>query len=258
MKIVVIIPALNEAASIGKVIRRIPRKIHPTNEVVVVVVDDGSHDLTSEKAKESGANLIVRHQTNQGIANAFKSGVRAAQAIDADIIVNIDADGQFDPHEIPDLVQPIINNEADLVLGTRFSSEESARRIPLAKRIGNQLVTGAVSFFSGKHFSDTQCGFRAISRTAAKEMGVSGLFTYTQEMILALAKKGFRIKEVPIHVQYYAKRSSRVVSSLPKYAAKSMGIILFTIIRVHRKSIAVVFLLEVLMVLFLSTLFLTI
>ncbi len=256
MKIVVIIPALNEAKSIGDVIQKIPRKIHPENEVAVVVVDDGSRDDTSERARESGADLLVKHRINRGIANAFKSGVRTALEIDADIIVNIDADGQFDPHEIFKLVKPIADGEADVVLGTRFGSEEDARRVPIVKRMGNELVTMTVSLLSGQKFTDTQCGFRAISRRAAIEMNVTGLFTYTQEMILDLVKKGFRVKEVPISVRYFANRNSRVVSSLPKYAAKSLGIILFTILRVHRKSIAAVFLVQIVSVLLLYLLFL--
>jgi len=256
MKIVVIIPALNEATSIGNVIKKIPRKIHPENEVAVIVVDDGSKDNTSEKATENGVDLLVKHRINRGIANAFKSGVRAALGINADIIVNIDADGQFDPHEIFKLVKPIFDGEADVVLGSRFCTEEDAKRVPIVKRMGNALVTMTVSLLSGQKFTDTQCGFRAITRRAALEMNVTGLFTYTQEMILDLVKKGFRVKEVPISVRYFADRSSRVVSSLPKYAAKSFGIIFFTILRVHSKSIAAVFLTQIIFILLLYLLFL--
>jgi glycosyltransferase involved in cell wall biosynthesis len=258
MKIVVQIPALNEAASIAGVIKAIPRKIYTENEVLVLVVDDGSTDKTSEVAREVGADFVVRHPVNRGIAKAFKTGVKYGYKIGADIIVNIDADGQFDPEEIPRLIHPIVTNKADVVLGSRFSLDENARKVPMAKRIGNQLVTTTISIISGQRFTDTQCGFRAFSRRAAEELDVLGLFTYTQEMIIDLVSKGFRIREIPIKIRYFEQRKSRVVSSLPKYASKAIGLILLTLLRIHSKSVSLILLCQMSLIIVIYALLFTI
>ena len=254
MRIVVIVPSYNESASVGQVVRAIPRFITDNNDVRVIVVDDGSTDETSSVAHSAGADLVFKHKKNRGIAAAFKSGVRLAIQMGADIIVNIDADGQFFPEEIPMIISPILAGEADVVLGSRFADSETIRKIPLSKRIGNQLVTLLVSLMAGTRFTDTQCGFRAFSGRAAKELDVSGLFTYTQEMILDLVAKGFRVKEVPIKVRYFASRSSRVVVSLPRYASKVIGLILITLFRIHKRNIAIMLVVNMLFLLLMSVL----
>ena len=230
MRIVVSIPAYNEEQNIRDVITRIPRSIVKDNDVTVSVVDDGSTDSTALVAKASGAEYITRHSANLGIAVAFKTGLDCALALDPDIIVNIDADGQFDPGEIPRLIQPIIERNADVVLGSRFLGR-STRGMPLVKRIGNLIVSNVVGIIIARKISDTQCGFRAMSVFAARKLKVSGLFTYTQEMILDLSFKRMSIVEVPVSVRYFKNRKSRVVKSVPGYTFRVLAVIMYTILR---------------------------
>lgn len=227
MKIVVMVPAFNEEETISTVIRRIPRTIGEGANVVVVVIDDGSSDSTAKLAHQSGADVVYRHRENAGIAHTFKTGMRCALKMGAQIIVNIDADNQFDPQEIPRLVLPIIDGRADVVLGSRFLNE-SYGLMPVAKKSGNIIIGWLVSILSGRRIRDTQCGFRALSSRAAKTVRLSGLFTYTQEMILDLSYKRMRIVEVPISVRYFRGRKSRVVKNIPLYSAKVVGLILNT------------------------------
>ncbi len=224
------IPAYNEAHSIQRVIQSIPRKIPGIDKVEVLLVDDGSADKTSEFAHEAGADHVYRHAKNFGVVHAFKNGLTKALDKGADIIVNIDADGQFDAEEIPMLVAPVLSGKADVVLGSRFSGS-SYRRVPLIKRIGNIIISLIVSLLSAQRIRDTQCGFRTLSRTAAEKTQLSGLFTYTQEMILMLSFKRMRLVELPISVRYFADRESRVVKNISRYTFKVLGVLLVTIIR---------------------------
>lgn len=224
MQIIVTIPAFNEEHQIASVIHKIPRKILDY-EVKVLVVDDGSSDNTVEQAKLAGADYVYSHSQNLGVARTFMSCLQISQRMNADIVVNIDADNQFNPQEIPNLVEPIVNKQADVVLGSRFI-DSSFRNIPLAKRVGNLIIGWIVSIIISQRIRDTQCGFRAMSKDAVKLIQLSGLFTYTQEMILALSFQRAIIIEIPISVKYFRGRKSRVVKSIPKYAFKSIGVIL--------------------------------
>lgn len=236
MKIVVLIPAFNEEDNIKRVIEAVPRHIINSNQVLVAVVDDGSLDSTTEASFKAGADYVFRHSSNFGVGQAFKTGIKEALKVGADIIVNIDADGQFDPAEIPRLVLPIVQNEADVVLGSRFM-RKNPKQIPGLKRIGNQIISTLLSIFLGKELSDTQCGFRAISSKAARNLELSGVFTYTQEMIIDLAFRGASIVEVPVKARYFSKRQSRVVKRISTYTLKVIGIIASTFYRHFRLHI---------------------
>lgn len=238
MKIAVNIPAFNEEQQIGLVIKRIPRTMIEANEVLVLVVDDGSVDSTAENAKLAGADYILRHQSNLGVAHAFQSGIGRALDLDVDIIVNIDGDGQFDPEEIPNLIAPIIDDECDIALGSRFLDRNNLR-IPISKRLGNRIISLIVSTLTGHRIRDTQCGFRALSKRAAENLVVSGIFTYTQEMILDLSFRRFRLREVPISVRYFPERESRVVKSMSRYAFKALGVLLIALVRHFARRAAV-------------------
>ena len=222
-KIIVNIPAYNEEKTIGNVVRDVINNGYRN----VVVIDDGSTDRTAEIARKSGA-IVISHKKNLGLGNGFKTGVNYALMSNADIFVNIDADGQFCPEEIGKLIEPILNNEADMVTGSRFLNESFVTNMPLIKRVGNKFFTNVVSRITSKRFTDTQCGFRAYSRDALKKLNLMGGFTYTQEVFIDLAVKGMRIKEVPIKVNYHKDRKSRVASSLTKYGLKSLLIIMKT------------------------------
>ena len=119
MKLVVIIPAYNEQETIAQVIKETPRKINGIKQVEIIVINDGSTDKTAEKAKQAGADEIINFKENRGLANAFKVGLEKAVEENADIIVNIDADLQYNPKEIPKLIQPILKQQTDIVLGNR-------------------------------------------------------------------------------------------------------------------------------------------
>lgn len=226
MKLVVLIPCFNEAKTIGQVIERIPKKIPGINTIEVLVVDDGSTDGSAKIAKKFKAE-IVAHRKNEGLGVAFRTGIETALKLKADIIVNIDGDLQFDPQDIPQLVRPIIDGQADMVTATRFSDPAMVpENMSKAKKIGNLGFTKLISFLTGQKFTDTQCGFRAYSREAALRLTLFGKFTYTQEVFLDLINKGMKIVEVPIKVKYFKERKSAISGSLAKYGLRALVIII--------------------------------
>lgn len=229
MKLIVMIPAYNEQETIGKVIREIPRKIQGIKKVEVLVINDGSRDNTVEEARNTGVDYVIENKKNLGLGRTFRKGIDEALKLGADIIVNIDGDGQFNSADIPKLIQPILNNGADMTTATRFLKPELTRNIPWKKKLGNRFFTNIISRVSGIRFTDTQCGFRAYSREAALRLNLFGNFTYTQEVFLDLANKGIKIKEIPLHVSYKRKRNSHISGNLRKYGMHSLGIIARTL-----------------------------
>lgn len=215
MKLVVMIPAYNEELSIGRVIEEIPRVISGIKSVEVLVIDDGCQDNTKHVALSAGAERVVSHQHNLGLASAFRTGLRISLQMGADVIVNTDADRQYNQHQIPALVKPIVNGEADLVLGSRFKGRIEA--MPIGNRIGNLLATFVTRVLSGYPTSDAQSGFRAFSRQLAKFLTITSRKTYVQETIIRAARGGFSLFEIPID---FRKRpgESRLISSIWSYA----------------------------------------
>ena len=228
-KLVVLIPAFNEEKTIASVIKAIPRRIPKVKKVEVLVVNDGSKDRTAEKAKKAGANKIYSHSKNMGLGIAFRDGIWQALKMKADIIVNIDADGQFNPKDIPKLVKPILKGKADVVTCSRFKDKALEPKMPWVKKFGNRLFTKLTNYLTKNNFTDTQCGFRAYNREAALRMNLFGKFTYTQEALLDLTQKGMRVKEVACKVVGERKGKSRVVSSWYSYGLKALIIIIRTI-----------------------------
>lgn len=226
LKLVVMIPAYNEEENIGNVVSKIPRNIGGIGKIEVVVINDGSNDKTCQKANDNGADEIVSHHHNRGLGITFCSGLKKALEIGADIIVNIDADGQFDPNDIPKLIEPIIKNEAEFVTASRFLDESLLPEMPSIKIFGNRLFTYTINRITGRHFTDTQCGFRAFSREAALRLNLFSEFTYTQEVFLDLVNKNISIKEIPIKVTYYKNRKSKIVKNSFLYGIKVLTIII--------------------------------
>lgn len=224
MKLVVTIPAFNEEKTIANVIGEIPKKIPGISGLEVIVIDDGSSDSTSRKAKASGA-LVIRNTRNCGLAHSFARALAAALERGADIIVNTDADFQYNQSQIPLLVAPILEGKADIVLGSRFMG--SIEYMPAQKKIGNMMVSGLMSFLTGKRLTDSQTGFRAFSREAALRINVFSGFTYTQETILEAVEKRLAILEVPVDFRKRAD-SSRLISGIFDYAFKSGSTIIST------------------------------
>ncbi|MBN2016441.1 glycosyltransferase family 2 protein [Candidatus Dojkabacteria bacterium] len=231
MKLVIFMPAYNEEESIGQVLSSIP-KVKGFSEQEILVVDDGSKDRTAEIAKKKGA-VVVKHVQNRGVGGAFQTGVLKALELGGDIMVTIDADGQFPSEKIPQLIKPIMDKEADFVTASRFSREvDMPKNISSVRLWGNRQVAKIISFLLGRKFSDVACGFRAYSKEALLNLNVFGQFTYTQEVFIDLSMKNVAIKEVPITgVKYFEGRNkkSRVFKGALDYARKALAIILRTI-----------------------------
>lgn len=216
MKLVVTIPAFNEEGTIEKVIREIPKKIPGIGKIEVLVIDDGSADSTAKIARSLGAS-VIRNPINRGLAFTFSRGLETAIEMGADIVVNTDADFQYNQKQIPSLVAPILEGRADIVLGSRFLG--TIESMPAGKYWGNRAMSAMVSFLTGLAISDSQTGFRAFSREAALKMNVFSDYTYTQETILEAWEKNLSILEVPAD---FRKRvgESRLISSIFVYAKK--------------------------------------
>ena len=228
MKILIAIPAYNEQETLTDVLRVLPDEISGAGSIATLVVDDGSTDGTADAARAGGAALIC-HERNEGVGRAFQAAVEEALRRGVDAMVTIDADGQFDARQIPELVAPIIEGEADLVTGSRFQRSTRPEGMPLAKYLGNRMVAGLLRFLTGVGLSDVSCGFRTYSREALLHLNLFGRFTYTQETILDLSFKGLRIRELPITVKYFRGRRSRVAGSLSRYAINASKIIVRSI-----------------------------
>lgn len=215
IKLVVTIPAYNEEDTIEKVIKDIPRKIEGIEGINVLVINDGSSDKTVEKAIKAGADRIISHKKNLGLGITFRDGLEEALKMGADIIVNIDADFQYNAKEIPKLIEPILKGEADIVLGDR--QVDKLEHMPTSKKIGNKIATWVVRRLTGLPIRDAQTGFRAFSRDAALCMNLTGDYTYVQETLIQAANKGLKIEQVPVE---FRKREgkSRLITSLFQYA----------------------------------------
>jgi len=195
----------------------------------VLVVDDGSRDATVKRAEAAGADRVVSHKTNKGLGMAFKTGLNTGLEMGADAIVNIDADGQFNPLDIPMLIDPILKNRADVVTCSRFKLKRLEPKMPFIKKFGNKLFTKTINLFTGSKFTDTQCGFRAYSREAALRANLFARFTYTQEVLIDLMQKGMRIEEVACRVKGERKGQSKVVKHWYSYGIRATLIVLRTL-----------------------------
>lgn len=225
MKLVINIPAYNEEEKIAETIRRIPRNIPGIDEVFIQVVNDGSKDATAQKAREAGADFVFSHEMNRGIGVTFRTSVGKALGNGADIMVNIDADGQFDPNDIPKIINPVLNNEADMVSADRFGKHK-AKNIPWIKSFLNRVVASIIGKFLNHKINDLTCGFRAYNRETLLRLNLPGNFTYTQEVIIDAIGKNLKVLWVPVEVTYFPERKSRVVKSIYKYISNSGRIIL--------------------------------
>jgi glycosyltransferase involved in cell wall biosynthesis len=219
-KTIAVIPAFNEKYTIQSVILETMRWVDQ-----IIVVDDGSTDNTALIAKECGA-IVVSHPRNMGVGAAFSTGIDKALSLGADIVVTLDADGQFDPNDIPKIIQPIIEEKADFVTGSRFMNGELVPGMNGIKKAGNRFFTRLTSWLTGMKFTDTQCGFRAYSREALLRITTFGRFTYTQEVFLDLINKNMRVVEVPIKVLPRQNGKSKVVRNPFTYGLRALKIIL--------------------------------
>ena len=202
----VLIPALDEEASLPGVLAAIPDGL---GDVRVIVVDDGSHDATADVARAAGAT-VVRHPRRRGLGAALRTGLVAAHALDPWAVVYLDGDGEYDPADIPAVLEPIRTGRADYVLGNRFAgSVDGMRR---SRRVANQVFTALVAALSGRRVRDGQTGMRAFSARALAAAEIVHDYNYAQVLTLDLLAKGFRLEEVPISYRFRRHGSSFVTA----------------------------------------------
>jgi len=226
LKLSILIPAYNEENTIGTVIKEIPTNFESIDEIEVIVVDDGSSDKTSSIAKENGA-IVYSFPHNKGLAKAISFGFLKGIERKADVLVILDADNQYDSKEIPLLVKPILEGDADIVIGNR--QVKSLDHMPIQKRIGNQLVSKVLSSVIGEKIIDAQTGLRAFSKEALARLHIFSGYTYTQETLMQAKFKELKILEIPVS---FRKRhdESRLISNIFTYAARTFSLIASTII----------------------------
>jgi len=201
-KIMAAIPAYNEEQFIGDIVTRTKKFIDK-----VIVIDDGSTDNTSKAAQAAGAE-VIKHKTRQGAGGATKTAFEAAKRSYADILVTLDGDGQHNPDEIPQLLAPILNEEADLVIGSRFL-KSNLSNMPKYRKFGIDVITFLYNFGSKARVSDAQCCFRAQNRKLIEAVNITDAgFGFSVQVLIQARKKGFTIREVPISCIYHSDGSS--------------------------------------------------
>ena len=225
MKLIIQIPCFNEEETLSVTLSALPRTISGFDSVEWLIIDDGSTDKTVEVAKAYGVDHIIHHAGNMGLARAFRTGIDACLQLGADVIVNTDADNQYNADDIPALTLPILQHRADLVIGIRpISSIEDFSQI---KKTLQKLGSWVVRLASKTNVPDATSGFRAMSRSAAQHMMVFNNYTYTLETIIQAGHKNMAIISVPIRVNKKL-RPSHLIKSVPSYIMKSI----FTILRI--------------------------
>jgi glycosyltransferase involved in cell wall biosynthesis len=219
IKLIIQIPCYNEGGTLKRALETLPRQLNGVDEIEFLIIDDGSTDDTVQVAKDFGVEHIVAHVGNRGLAVAFMTGMRAALAHGADIIVNTDADNQYDAADIPKLIAPILDGRAEFVIGARpiSDTEHFSKTKKVLQRLGSAVVRGV----SGTNVADAPSGFRAISRAAAMQLNVFSRYTYTLETIIQAGAKSIRTTNVAIGTNEDL-RPSRLVRSIGDYVRRSI------------------------------------
>ncbi|MDY6768685.1 MAG: glycosyltransferase family 2 protein, partial [Candidatus Nanohaloarchaea archaeon] len=226
MKVCVTIPAYNEEETVGEVVTDCARVLEEEgHDHEIIVMDDGSTDGTVAAAEDAGAT-VYSHHTNRGLGRTFASAMRHVLDHDPDVIVNIDADGQYEPSEMPELIGPVAAGEADLVLGTR--SVFSLDHMPMPKKVGNKIGSLVTSLLSEQYIRDAQSGYRAFTPELAARWTLFGTYTYVQETLIQAAHQGYRIEQVPISFYRRESGDSRLISSLTSYIRNAARIVIRT------------------------------
>lgn len=233
MKLIIQIPCLNEEETLPVVLSELPREIPGIDEIEFLVIDDGSTDRTVQVARDHGVHHVVGFSTNKGLARAFMLGIHSSLEQGADIIVNTDADNQYQAADLPALVGPILRGEADVVIGARPIS--SVEHFSLSKKFLQKLGSAVVKVVSGTQVQDAPSGFRAFSRDAAMHLNVFSKYTYTLETIIQAGQKNMTVVSVPVRVNP-EMRPSRLFSSLLEYVRRSITTIvrMFVVYRPFR------------------------
>jgi len=218
VKLIIQVPCFNEARTLPEVLRDLAKTVAPFDSVEVLVIDDGSTDGTADVARQAGADHLVRLPEHRGLATAFGRGLQECLRLGADVIVNTDGDNQYQADDIPNLVQPIVEGKADMVVGDR-RIDTIPHFSALKKRL-QKLGSWVVRWASGTGVPDATSGFRALSREAAMQLVMFSSYTYTLETIIQAGRKGLAVASVPIHTNRQ-RRESRLIRSLPGYVLQS-------------------------------------
>ena len=219
IKLVIQIPCFNEAESIGATLADLPATVPGVDEIEILIIDDGSTDDTVAVAKASGAHHVISFPRNRGLAKAFVAGLDESVRLGADIVVNTDADNQYNADDIETLVAPIIAGQAEIVVGGRPISQIA--HFSILKRALQRLGSSVVRKASKTEVADATSGFRAMTRDAAQQLNVFSDYTYTLETIIQAGQKGMAIISVPIRVNGET-RPSRLITGVPSYVWRSM------------------------------------
>ena len=226
MKLIIQVPCYNEAETLEVALNDLPKNIDGIDEIEYLIINDGSKDNTVEVARNWGVHYIVNFKQNKGLAKGFMAGMDACLRNGADIIVNTDADNQYCGEDIEKLVRPILNGEADMVIGER-PIDQTEHFSPLKKKL-QHLGSWVVRKASKTDIPDAPSGFRAYSREAALSLNVVNEYTYTLETIVQAGRNKVALTSVPIRTNAEL-RPSRLFSSMFGYVKKSM----LTIIRAY-------------------------
>lgn len=226
MKLVIQIPCYNEEETLPITLADLPCELPGIDDIEVLVIDDGSTDRTVEAAERCKVDRIVRLGKHQGLAAAFRVGLQTALTMGADIIVHLDADHEFKGSDTARIIAPIVQGEADLVIGSR--PIEDIPHYSWVKKKVQRLASRIVSWLAGTPIPDVTCGFRAYSRQTALRLNILSHFTYTLESILQASAKGLRMHSVPVHVNERL-RESRLIRSTGEYVLRSA----LTVLRVY-------------------------
>lgn len=226
MKLIIQIPCYNEAETLPETLKHLPKHINGVDAIETLIIDDGSLDATSEVARNNGVTHVIRLTKRKGLATVFHTGLDACLKRGADIIVNTDADGQYKGEDIPRLVQPILENKADIVIGNR--DIEQVKQFSFIKKRLQRLGSWVVRQLAGSTIADATTGFRAYNKEAALRLNIISEYTYTLESIIQAEHKNLAIANITIQTNR-VDRPSRLFKNIPEYIKRSI----VTIIRVY-------------------------
>ncbi len=226
MKLIIQIPCFNEEETLPLTVADFPTHIEGVDIIEYLIIDDGSSDKTIDVAQQIGVHHIIRHKHNKGLARSFADGIEACLDFGADIIVNTDGDNQYCGHDIVKLVEPILRNEADIVIGDRQTSK--INHFSLFKKLLQRLGSGVVRHLSKTNVPDAVSGFRAFSRDAAMKLNIVSSFSYTIETVIQAGMKQMTVASVPVRTNEKT-RESRLFKSISSFVQAQVT----TIIRMY-------------------------
>ncbi len=218
MKLIIQIPCLNEEKTLPETLKDLPEKIEGVTSIEILIIDDGSTDKTVEVAKSNNVDHVISLTSNKGLAKAFKYGIDECLRLGADIIVNTDADNQYNGADIPNLIKPILEKRADIVIGDR--QVETIKHFSPQKIFLQKFGSKVVRWISGTQVPDATSGFRAYSREAAMQINVVSDFTYTLETIISAGRKNLAITHAPVKTNPKL-RESRLFPNIRTYLMRS-------------------------------------